>query len=128
MEPLKPEILSGSAITQFKDGWKGGPGRPPKKPMTEALKKIAAIKKLHKNPFTGRIEEMTLAEIAACGLIKKAQNGNVLAFMEIADRIEGKAAQKVEVEERKTIVAKIVAVPGVNMNLPPNYEQRRIDE
>ncbi len=69
---------------RWKPGQSGNPGgRPKKKPMTEAL--IRILNKL--NDAEG--EDFTKA------LFMKAAQGDVAAFKEIADRVEGKVAQPI---------------------------------
>lgn len=67
--------------TQFKPGQSGNPkGRPKTKPFKDALQEI--------------INEVGLAG-AARALVTKANEGDVAALRELADRMDGKVAQAV---------------------------------
>lgn len=80
-------------LRMWQPGQSGNPnGRPRRKPITEELEKlleeIDPTDKKHRRTFKKRI-----VEALAFQIIKK---GNVAAFTEIADRIEGKVAQRQE--------------------------------
>ena len=67
---------------QFKPGQSGNPGgRPKKKPVTEAYEQL--------------ISDPEVAQAIARGIIRAARKGNVRAAAEIADRVEGKVSQDV---------------------------------
>lgn len=76
---------------QFKPGQSGNPGgRPKKKAVTEAYERI--------------ISDPKVAQAIAQGIIRAARKGNVRAAAEIADRVEGKVSQDVNlnlVDDRK---------------------------
>jgi hypothetical protein len=74
--------IAGGEATRFKKGSSGNPGgRPKKKPLTEALEQI------YSNPKE--------AQEAALAMAKKVKKGDVRAFSEVANRLEGKVAQQV---------------------------------
>lgn len=67
---------------QFKPGKSGNPGgRPKKTPLTEALQRI--------------VQDPQAADKLAKSIVKEANKGNHKAFKEIADRVEGKVANRV---------------------------------
>lgn len=51
-----------------------------------------------KNPVTGEIEEFTIAEQLDMKIIAKAMRGDIKAYQELLDRLEGKAKQSTELE------------------------------
>jgi hypothetical protein len=82
-----------AGLRPWKPGQSGNPnGRPRRKPLTEELERlldeIDPTDKKHRRTFRKRI-----VEALAFQVIKK---GNVAAFTEIADRVEGKVAQRQE--------------------------------
>jgi hypothetical protein len=77
---------------RFKKGETGNPsGRPKRTRLTDALREQLA------EQISGKSEK-TVAEDIARALIKEARRGNVQAAREIADRTEGRPAQKVDVD------------------------------
>lgn len=63
-----------------------------------------------KNPVTGNVETLTIQQQIVLALIGRAMKGDVGAFREIADRLEGKVADKVIDEtpvEKKVIRMRI---------------------
>jgi hypothetical protein len=67
---------------RFLDGNPGGPGAPRKKPLTRYLETVA--------------DDPKNAKRVGDALVKKAARGDVAAFREFADRVEGKVAQPLE--------------------------------
>jgi hypothetical protein len=69
-----------------------------------------------KNPVTGEMEEFSIAEQLDMKIIAKAMKGDIRAYQELLDRLEGKAKQTNEIElsgglnvvweEKKTYVEK----------------------
>jgi len=79
-------------LIPWKPGQSGNPnGRPRKKPLTEELEKL--LSEIDPKDKKKRTYAKRLVVAIADEVIKK---GNVAAFTEIADRIEGKVAQKQE--------------------------------
>ena len=124
--------------------WKKGQsgnlsGRPKKKPITEAYER--QLKQSLPDDFRIRMklpEGATWADAVAVGQIRSAAEGNTQAAKEIADRLEGKVAQQVDVantedkvlsiedlDERK-LRARISAIIGVGLpmeyRVEPEYE------
>lgn len=90
-------------LKPFKAGaeWKGNAGgRPKRKPLTEALETIYA------NPKE--------AMAAAKAMARKIRTGDIRAFAEVADRIEGKVTDRQE-SVRPTVRVIVLDVPR-----PPN--------
>jgi hypothetical protein len=74
----------------WKPGESGNPGgRPKTKLITEAYRALLD------KPFPGDPQGRTGAELIALAMLKEAIKGKVNAASELADRIEGKAAQSV---------------------------------
>jgi hypothetical protein len=72
-------------------GVSGNPGgRPKSKPITEE------IESLLEQPAPGR-KGQTWAEVIADAMIRRAAKGDVRAFVELANRLEGKPVQAVNV-------------------------------
>lgn len=49
-----------------------------------------------KNPFTGKTEEFTLAEVLNLKQIERAMNGDLASYKEIFDRAEGKITTHID--------------------------------
>lgn len=108
--------------TQFKPGQSGNPsGRPKGIPnaATRYQRLLNLIEKV-KNPVTGELEEFTVAEIMDMKIMQKARNGDLGAYKEIMDRLEGRAKQAVDMTTNgKDMPAPIyggMSVPGHNSN------------
>jgi hypothetical protein len=75
---------------QFKKGQSGNAGGRPRNPISDAARKLASTR------FEGDKQRRTWAEIWVLALGKLAARGDIKAFMELCDRIEGKAMQGVQ--------------------------------
>jgi len=51
-----------------------------------------------KNPVTGEMEEFSIAEQLDMKIIAKAMKGDIRAYQELLDRLEGRAKQTNEIE------------------------------
>ena len=82
----------------FKPGQSGNPaGRPKGIPNAKTrYQRILNLIEKVKNPVTGEIEEFTVAEIMDMKIMQKARSGDIKAYKEILDRLEGKAQQAVD--------------------------------
>jgi hypothetical protein len=89
-------------LKPFKKGVSGNPKGRPKgvQNSTTRLRRILELTQKKKNPVTGDIEDFSVAEQMDMALINKALRGDVIAYREIIDRLEGKAKQSVEVTEK----------------------------
>jgi len=77
-------------LRQFKPGQSGNPNGRPRKLFTEAALKLGKTK--HKEDK----EKRTFAELAIRGMYNEAIKGNVAAWVALADRLEGKPLQGME--------------------------------
>lgn len=76
-------------------------GRPKGVPNAKTrYQRILNLVEKVKNPVTGEIEEFTVAEIMDMKMMQKARSGDVRAYKEIMDRLEGKATEHVEMESK----------------------------
>lgn len=104
-------------LKPFPKGVSGNPaGKPKGIPNSKTrLLRLLELVQTKTNPITGDKEEFSVAEQLDMVLINKAIKGDIRAYQEIMDRLEGKAKQSTEVEltgginitweEKKTYVA-----------------------
>lgn len=86
--------LGGVTGKGFLPGRSGNPsGRPKKKPLTDALAKLAE-RKVPKDAtgILAPLRGQRWADVMAAGLATSAADGDASAFREAADRLEGKVA------------------------------------
>jgi hypothetical protein len=92
-------------LKPWKRGESGNPGgRPKTKPLTEELARL-----LEQEAPNGKGD--TWAVVIAQALLTKARKGDVRAITELANRVEGKALQAVEVNSQSGPVTLIHDVP-----------------
>ena len=78
-------------------------GRTPGVPNAATrLKRFLEIIQFEENPVTGAKEKLTVAERMDLMQLKNALNGDLSAYKEILDRLEGKAKQPVEMSGNVT--------------------------
>ena len=105
-------------LTPFKKGEVANPnGRPKGIPNSKTrLLRLLELVQVMTNPITGEKEEFTVAEQLDMMVLQKAFKGDLKAYQEILDRLEGRAKQTNEIElsgglqvnweEKKTYVEK----------------------
>ena len=95
----------------FVKGQKEGIGYPKGVPNTSTrLKRLLAIIQDKTNPFTGVKEGFSVAEQMDVALIAKALKGDVRAYQEIIDRLEGKVTNTHEVKTDVPLTTPIIQV------------------
>jgi len=105
-------------LTPFPKGVSGNPaGKPKGIPNSKTrLLRLLELVQVKTNPITGEKEEFTVAEQLDMMVLQKAFKGDLKAYQEILDRLEGRAKQTNEIElsgglqvnweEKKTYVEK----------------------
>lgn len=86
-------------LRPFKKGQCGNPNGRPKGVLNSKtiLERFLSIEKEMTNPLSNETENLTIAELIALKQISNALNGDLPAYKEIIDRIEGKTQSKVDV-------------------------------
>lgn len=83
-------------------------GRPPGIPNAKTrYKRLLELTETIKNPVTGEMEEFSIIEQLDMQVIAKARKGDLRAYRELMDRLEGRAAQSIELD---------ATVNGVNLS------------
>lgn len=62
------------------------------------LEKLLAVEISNQDDVLGNKKKMTIAELMHVRMVKKALDGDLKAYAEVLDRVEGKAVQKIEDE------------------------------
>ena len=105
-------------LKPFPKGVSGNPAGKPKgvQHSKTRLLRLLELVQTKTNPITGEKEEFTIAEQLDMVLINKALKGDLNAYKELFDRLEGRAKQSIEAElsgglqinweEKKTYVEK----------------------
>jgi len=74
-------------------------GRPKGVPNSKTrLLRLLELVQIKTNPITGEKEEFTVAEQLDLMVLQKAFKGDLNAYKEILDRLEGRAKQSTEIE------------------------------
>jgi len=87
-------------LTPFPKGVSGNPaGKPKGIPNSKTrLLRFLELVQVKTNPITGEKEEFTVAEQLDLMVLQKAFKGDLRAYQEILDRLEGRAKQTNEIE------------------------------
>jgi len=98
-------------LRPWQPGQSGNPGgRPKRKPLTDAY---AALLDKPIPPDMARqlriSEASTYAEVVAMALLKEAVKGKVNAAAELADRVEGRVMERVQVDHRGDPLADLLS-------------------
>lgn len=113
-------------LKHFEAGWKGGPGRPKGvKPITYYLRRLLEAEINVKDIETGEIVKKSGAEGLSLSIYKAAIEGNVNAFIQIRDMIEGKIVQKTELTGSDGEPLKIQNIGETDQSILDNYYKRR---
>jgi len=86
-------------LTPFKKGEVANPnGRPKGVPNSKTrLLRLLEIVQVQTNPITGDKEEFSVAERLDLMVLQKAFKGDLKAYQEILDRLEGRAKQTTDI-------------------------------
>jgi hypothetical protein len=87
-------------LTPYPKGVSGNPaGKPKGVPNSKTrLLRLLELVQIKTNPITGEKEEFTVAEQLDLMVLQKAFKGDLRAYQEILDRLEGRAKQSTEIE------------------------------
>lgn len=102
--------------TQFKPGQSGNPnGRPKGIPNAKTrYRRLLELTQKKTNPVTGEIEEFTVAEQMDMKIFDKALKGDLQAYREIMDRLEGKPSQFITNEVNLNPVDELLKAYGID--------------
>ena len=97
---------------RWKPGESGNPnGRPVGVPNTKTrLQRLLLLTQDMKNPVTGMVEGFTVAEQMDLAQIIAARKGDTRAYNAIVDRLEGKAAQAMDITTNGKDITEIKAL------------------
>ena len=101
-----------SNLKKFSKGQSGNPAGRPKgaQNVKTRLNRILGAVIKTENPFTGLEEELTVAERMDIEIIKKALEGDVSAYREVMNRLEGKPGQQTDLNiKAETTIATLTA-------------------
>lgn len=86
--------------TQWKKGQSGNPLGKPKGIINSKtiLERFLSIQKEMVNPLNDELESMSIAELMHLKQIANAMQGDLAAYKEIIDRLEGKTTNKIDID------------------------------
>ena len=101
----------------FKKGQSGNPAgaKPGYTHSKTRLRRMLDLVQKAKNPVTKEEEDFTVLELMDLQQVAKAMKGDILAYREILDRLEGKATQTTEHTGRD---GGAIEVKNLTINLP----------
>lgn len=89
-------------------------GRPPGIPNAKTrYKRLLELTSKKANPVTGEIEEFTQLELMDMAVFNKALKGNLNAYREIMDRLEGRPGQEVDMKVTASPIDEILSKYGL---------------
>ena len=105
-------------LKHFKPGQSGNPkGRPKGIPNAKTrYKRLLELTQQKTNPVTGEIEEFTVAEQMDMKIFDKALKGDLQAYREIMDRLEGKPKITTDIDMTGNINVALVKFVGEDDN------------
>jgi hypothetical protein len=103
-------------LTPFPKGVSGNPAGKPKGVQNSKtrLLRLLELVTTTKNPVTGEMEEFTIAEQLDMKIIAKAMKGDIRAYQELLDRLEGKSKQTTDINANIQGNIQIVIEPDAN--------------
>ena len=103
-------------LVHFKKGESGNPnGRPKGVPNSKTrLLRLLELVQTKTNPITGEKEEFSVAEQLDLVILQKAFKGDLNAYKELMDRLEGKAKQTTDINANIQGNIQIVIEPDAN--------------
>lgn len=106
-----PKLLGGITGKGFMPGQSGNPlGKPKRKPLSDAYSALLGQTVPPEIARQLRISEAsTYAEVVAMALLKEAVKGKVNAAAELADRVEGRVMERVQVDHRGDPLADLLS-------------------
>lgn len=121
MKWSKGQTPEGARI--FKKGQSGNPsGRPAgTENSSTRLKRLLSCEIQALNELTGQTESLTPLELMDIAMIQKALAGDVKAYAEILNRMEGKPTERQDIQEAKQIVV-------LFQEIEPNNDDRQTNQ
>lgn len=103
-------------LKPFQSGQSGNPnGRPKGIPNAKTrYRRLLELTQKKTNPVTGEIEEFTVAEQMDMKIFDKALKGDLQAYREIMDRLEGKPSQFITNEVNLNPVDELLKAYGID--------------
>lgn len=99
-------------VSQWKKGQSGNPkGKPTGEHRSTVLKRLMSTKQDVKNPLTGKVEKLTIAEQMDIAIILKARSGDLNAYRIILEILEGKPKTAKPIQEFE----KPIGIPLIDM-------------